>query len=377
MTDDLRKLFPVTKRYVYLNHAAVAPISLPVYERMQEHARDQLEHGIVNYDQWSATVKNTREAAAGLINANRNQIAFAQNTSAGLAMIANGIDWRAGDNIVTAECEFPANLVPWMRIHREYGVEVRMAREREGRLETEEILNLIDGRTRLVTLSFVQYASGYRADLATIGRYCRERDLLFVVDAIQGLGAMALDVEECYVDALSADAHKFLLGTEGCAIFYLSARAMERVKPTLVGWFSLENPDDHGNFAQPYAKSARRFEPGSLNTIGVAGLGAALDLFKEIGMEKIERYLIDLGDYLCEGLSDRGYRVISSRQANEKSAIICCQHAKYSAEFLEQSLSQRQIVTAARAGRLRISPHFYNSRDEIDRLIDCLPTEKP
>jgi cysteine desulfurase/selenocysteine lyase len=374
MTDDLRKLFPVTRRYVYLNHAAVAPISLPVYERMQEHARDQLEHGIVNYDQWSATVKKTREAAAGLINASRNQIAFVQNTSAGLAMIANGIDWRAGDNIVTAACEFPANIVPWMRIHREYGVEVRMAHERDGRLDTEEILNLIDGRTRLVTLSFVQYASGYRADLATIGRYCRERDLLFVVDAIQGLGAMALDVEECYVDALSADAHKFLLGTEGCAIFYVSARAMERVKPTLVGWFSLENPDNHGNFAQPYANSARRFEPGSLNTMGVAGLGAALELFKEIGMEKIEKYLIDLGDYLCKGLSDRGYQVISSRRANETSAIICCRHAKYSAEFLAQSLSQRQIVTAARAGRLRISPHFYNTRDEIDRLIDALPS---
>jgi cysteine desulfurase/selenocysteine lyase len=374
MTDDLRKLFPVTRRYVYLNHAAVAPISLPVYERMQEHARDQLEHGIVNYDQWSATVKKTREAAAGMINASRNQIAFAQNTSAGLAMIANGIDWRAGDNIVTAECEFPANIVPWMRINREYGVEVRMAREREGRLETEEILTLIDGRTRLVTLSFVQYASGFRADLATIGRYCRERDLLFIVDAIQGLGALALDVEECYIDALSADAHKFLLGTEGCAIFYVSARAMERVQPTLVGWFSLENPDNHGNFAQPYANSARRFEPGSLNIMGVAGLGAALELFKEIGMERIEKYLIDLGDYLCEGLSDRGYQVISSRQANEKSAIICCQHANYSAEFLAQSLSQRQIITAARAGRLRISPHFYNTRDEVDRLIESLPS---
>jgi cysteine desulfurase / selenocysteine lyase len=373
MTDDIRKLFPVTERYVYLNHAAVAPISLPVYERVQEQARDQLEHGIVNYDQWSATVKRTREAAAGLINARREQIAFAPNTSAGLAMIANGIDWHAGDNAVTAECEFPANIVPWMRMNREFGVELRMAPEREGRLETEEILGLIDERTRLVTLSFVQYASGFRADLATIGRYCRERDLLFVVDAIQGLGALRLDVEACYIDALSADSHKFLLGTEGCAIFYVSARAMERIKPTLVGWFSLENPDNHGNSAQPYAKSARRYESGSLNALGVAGLGAALDLFKEIGMEKIERYLIDLGDYLCERLSDRGYQVISSRRDGEKSAIICCRHAKYSAEFLAQSLAERQIITAARAGRLRISPHFYNTRGEIDRLIECLP----
>jgi len=373
MTDDLRKLFPVTERYVYLNHAAVAPISLRVYQRMQEHARDQLEHGIVNYDQWSTTIKKTRQSAADLINARREQIAFAQNTSAGLAMIANGIDWHQGDNIVTAKCEFPANIVPWMRIQREYGVELRMAPERDGRLETEEILNLVDEKTRLVTLSFVQYASGFRADLATIGRYCRERDLLFVVDAIQGLGALSLDVEASHIDALAADAHKFLLGTEGCAIFYLSPRAMERIKPTLVGWFSLENPDDHANFAQTYAKSARRYEPGSLNTIGVAGLGAALELFKEVGMEKIESYLIDLGDYLCGRLAERGYQVISSRREREKSAIICCRHAKYSADFLANSLTERQIVTAARAGRLRISPHFYITREEIDRLIVALP----
>ncbi|MCI0661907.1 MAG: aminotransferase class V-fold PLP-dependent enzyme [Acidobacteria bacterium] len=373
MNDDIRKLFPVTERYVYLNHSTVAPISLPVYERMLTQARDQLEHGIVNFKQWLTMVRKTREAAAGLINAKRDQIAFAQNTSAGLAIIANGIDWQAGDNIVTAECEFPANIVPWRRIQREYGVELRLAHERDGRLETEEILSLIDGRTRLVTLSFVQYASGFRADLANIGRYCRERDLLFLVDAIQGLGALRLDVEASYIDALSADAHKYLLGTEGCAIFYVSARALERVKPTLVGWLSLENPENHGDCEQPYAKSARRFEPGSLNTLGLAGLGAALELFQEVGMEKIERYLIDLGDYLSQRLTDHGYQVISSRREGEKSAIICCRHAKYSADFLANSLGERQIVTAARAGRLRISPHFYNTRNEIDRLIECLP----
>jgi selenocysteine lyase/cysteine desulfurase len=288
-------------------------------------------------------------------------------------MIANGIDWQAGDNIVTAKCEFPANIVPWMRINREFGVELRLAHERDGRLETEEILSLIDERTRLVTLSFVQYASGFRADLASIGRYCRERNLLFVVDAIQGLGALNLDVEASYIDALSADSHKFLLGIEGCAIFYLSARAMERIKPTVVGWLSLENPENHGNFEQQFAKTARRFEPGSLNTIGVAGLGAALELFKEIGIDKIEEYLIGLGDYLCGRLADRGYQIISSRREIEKSAIICCRHANYSAEFLANTLGERQIVTAARAGRLRISPHFYNTREEIDRLIECLP----
>ena len=377
MNSEIRKLFPVTQNYVYFNHAAVCPISTPVYERMQRHSRDVMENGAVNYREWLAAIKQTRELAARLINAKPDEIAFAPDTSAGLAMIANGVDWREGDNVVTADCEFPANVVPWMRIKREFGVEVKMARERDCRLETEEILNLIDERTRVVALSFVEFGSGFRNDLAAIGRHCRERDVLFVVDAIQGLGALGLDVEACAIDALSADAHKFLLGPEGVALFYVSRRAMERVKPTLVGWLSVNNPEDYLNYDQPYAPSARRFEAGALNTVGVAGLGAAIELFLQIGLEKIESHLLDLGDYLCERLRerlmDRGYRVASSRRDGEKSAIICLQHEKYSAQELCHLLDDRRIITTARLGRLRISPHFYNTREEIDLLIEALP----
>jgi selenocysteine lyase/cysteine desulfurase len=377
MNSEIRKLFPVTQNYVYLNHAAVCPISFPVYERMQRHTRDVMENGAVHFHDWLAAIKQTRRLAAQLINARPDEIAFAPNTSAGLAMIANGIDWRAGDNIVTADCEFPANVVPWMRIKREFDVEVKMARERDCRLETEEILNLIDEGTRVVALSFVEFGSGFRNDLAVIGRHCRERDVLFVVDAIQGLGALKLDVEDCAIDALSADAHKFLLGPEGVALFYVSRRAMERVKPTLVGWLSVNNPEDYLNFDQPYAPNARRFASGSLNMAGVAGLGAAIELFLQIGVEKIESHLLDLGDYLCERLterlSDSGYRVASSRRNGERSAIICLQHEKYSAQELYHLLNNRRIITAARLGRLRISPHFYNTREEIDRLIEALP----
>jgi cysteine desulfurase/selenocysteine lyase len=377
MNSEIRKLFPVTQNYVYFNHAAVCPISIPVYERMQRHARDVMENGAVHYREWLAAIKQTRERAARLVNAKPDEIAFAPDTSAGLAMIANGVDWREGDNVVTADCEFPANVVPWMRIKREFGVEVKMARERDCRLETEEILNLIDERTRVVALSFVEFGSGFRNDLAAIGRHCRERDVLFVVDAIQGLGAIGLDVEACAIDALSADAHKFLLGPEGVALFYVSRRAMERVKPTLVGWLSVNNPEDYLNYDQPYAPSARRFEAGALNTAGVAGLGAAIELFLQIGLDKIESHLLDLGDYLCERLSerlmDRGYRVASSRRDREKSAIICLQHEKYSAQELCHLLDDRRIITTARLGRLRISPHFYNTREEIDRLIEALP----
>src|SRR5262249_35440469 len=196
-------------------------------------------------------------------------------------------------------------------IKREFGVDVKMARERDCRLETEEILALIDDRTRVVALSFVEFASGFRNDLATIGRYCRERDVLFVVDAIQGLGALKLDVDACSIDALSADAHKFLLRPEGGSLFYVSRRASERVKPTLVGWLAVNNPEDYLNYDQPYAPNAKRFESGALNAAGVAGLAASIELFLQVGAEKIERYLIDLGDYLCQRLAERGYHVAS------------------------------------------------------------------
>ncbi len=288
-------------------------------------------------------------------------------------MIANGLDWHAGDNLVTAACEFPANVIPWLRIAREHGVEVRFAQEHNGRLETEEILSLIDERTRAVTLSFVEFASGFRNDLVTIGRHCRVRDILFVVDAIQGLGALRLDVQAACIDALSADAHKFLLGPEGVALFYVSRRAMERVNPTLVGWLSVERPFDMDNFNQPWAPNAQRFEPGALNTAGVRGLGAAVDLFLQVGLERIENHLLELGAYLCERLQERDYRIVSSRRPGEASAIIACRHERYTAEQLYQQLDAQRIITTARLGRLRISPHFYNTKDDLDRLIEHLP----
>src|SRR5262249_836076 len=216
------------------------------------------------------------------------------------------------------------------------------------------------------------FASGFRNDLATIGRFCREQDVLFVVDGIQGLGALNLDVEACSIDALSADAHKFLLGPDGVALFYVSRRAMERIKPTVVGWLSVKDPEDYFNFDQPYAATAKRYESGALNTAGVMGLGAAIELFARVGIETIERYLLELGDYLCERLREKGYRVISSRRDGEKSAVICCQHDNYSAHQLYEHLNRYRIITTPRLGRLRISPHFYNTREEIDRLVEAL-----
>jgi selenocysteine lyase/cysteine desulfurase len=222
-------------------------------------------------------------------------------------------------------------------------------------------------------MSWVQFASGFRSDLARIGKFCRERDIIFVVDAIQALGGLKLDVERDYVDAFAADAHKYLLGPEGATLLYVSDRVIGRIEPTVVGWTSVKNYEQYVDYKLDYRDGAGRFECGTLNTAGVYGLGAAIDLFLEIGPEKIEAYLLGLSDYLAGRLTAKGYDVINSRKPGETSAIVTCRHERHSASELYRQLRSKNVITAPRLNRLRISPHFYNTREEVDALIDALP----
>jgi selenocysteine lyase/cysteine desulfurase len=264
-----------------------------------------------------------------------------------------------------------------MRLGEERGLKMKLAPERDGRIDPTELLSLVDDRTRVASISWVQFASGFRLDLARIGKFCRERGVFFMVDAIQGLGALKLDVERDFVDAFAADAHKYLLGPEGAALLYISDRVIDRVKPTVVGWSSMKDFEQfsHGAFDYKlnYRDGALRFECGSLNTVGVYGLGAAIDLFLEVGPEVIEEHILGLSDYLAERLTGKGYEVVGSRNPGETSAIVSCTHEKHSAGDLYRVLRSKNIVTSPRMKRLRIAPHFYNTREEIDALINALP----
>ena len=371
--QEYRSFFPITEQYVYLNHASVSPLSYLARDSMSTMLDGVARHGARKAEEWDRIQTSTRLAAAKLVNAEARQIAFVRNTSEALSIVANGIDWKLGDNVVSPAVEFPANVYPWARISTAYGVQLRLQPEIGGRIEMEDLLSLVDERTRVVTVSWVQFASGQRLDIRRIGQFCREREILFVVDAVQGLGAFELDVIRDYVDVFASAAHKFLLGPKGIALLYLSDWALERVHPTVIGWTAVENYRDYLTHDLTLRDGAVRFEGGSLNEVGICGLGAAIELLLRAGPQRIEQYLLALRLDLIERLSERGYRIVSPGQLGDASAIIVCCHPDFPADRVCSQLDSQNIITSARLGRLRIAPHFYNTVADVEALIDALP----
>jgi selenocysteine lyase/cysteine desulfurase len=373
--DKWRTEFPVTKSYIYMNHAGVAPLSNRVRNAMIGFVEDATVNGAVNVESWVETIERCRSVAAQLINADATEIAFMKNTTQGILIAANGIDWRAGDNVVTTAVEFPANVYPWWSLKERYGVETRMVPEREGRIYFEDIVAAIDERTRVVTISHVEFASGFRNDIKAIGEMCRERDIWFVVDAIQSLGAIEVDVKSSHVDILAADGHKWLLAPEGAAIFYCADDKRERLINTNVGWASVVNPRDFLNYDLTQKPDATRFEEGSYNSIGLYGLKAAIELLLEVGISNIENYILELTAGLIKGLESEGYRVITPKSDSERAGIVVFESDQHTPTELYEMLHDQNIVTAERGSGIRVSPHFYNTESEIVDLLEALPEQ--
>ncbi len=373
MNPELRSLFPITRSFNYLNHAAVSPPPTPTIAAVESQLRDVNANGSLHYREWVATKERARQLVATMIGARPEQLAFMRNTSDGLSSVANGLRWQPGDNLVTFNNEFPSNVYPWLRLRDTLGVEIRVCEERNGRIDLNELIDLIDARTRVVAISHVQYASGFRADLERIGQAARRHDALLVVDVIQSLGVIPINVQDELIDVAAAAGHKWLLTPEGVGLLYLSDRARERIEPTLVGWVSVLDPEDYNNFSQEWNKGTLAWESGTAPSSLFYGLEASLGLLTETGVARIEEYLAELTDHLCGRLANT-YEVVSSRAPGEKSQIVCIRHKNdLSPMSLYAHLRDRQIVTAPRGDRLRISPHLYNTFEEIDALVDSLP----
>jgi cysteine desulfurase/selenocysteine lyase len=370
--DDCRELFPVTGEYNFQDHAAVAPLSKPAADAMRACIDNYLTFA-GRTGQWYKHMENVRRVAARFVNAQPEEIAFVKNTSEGLCFVANGLNWNTGDNVVTTGVEFPANIYPWMNL-RARGVSVRMVPEEDGRVPLERVMELVDGRTRLVTISAVQYASGYRTDLVALGNFCKEKGIFLCVDAIQALGVLPVDVQKMNIDFLSADGHKWLLGPEGAGIFFCRSELLAHLRPSTVGWLCMKNAEDFGHYQFEFRDDARRFDSGAYNVAGICGLGASLELLDSIGMDKISEKVLRLTDQLAVGVREKGYRVISSRRPREKSGIVSFFSDRHDPTAIREHLrSEYRIVIAVRDRRLRASPHFYNTPDEIQQLIDVLP----
>lgn len=382
LTHDYAELFPILRRMVFLNHAGVAPLSKPAADALRVYA-EQAETTTYVESGWYKRVGEVRKLAARLINARGpHEIAFVPNTSFGIASVAKGIDWQEGDSVVITDVEFPANRYPWEDIARRHQVElIEVKQLSDGRIDVEDVCDAINDRTRIVAISHVQYASGHRIDLKPIADEVHKlpyRPGYLCVDAIQSVGVLPVDVQAMGIDFLSADGHKWMLGPEGCGIFYCHEELIPQVHPNVVGWMGMVNATDYGNYDYRFLEDARRFEPGCWNVPGILSLGASLELLLSTGVEGIWRRVEALTTRLCEGVTKKGYRVVTPRRyADERSGIVIFEPVPGSGKpapvEIVRSLQHRDIVLVVREGRLRAAPHFYNTLEQMDRVIEALP----
>jgi selenocysteine lyase/cysteine desulfurase len=374
LNEKIRGLFPATKKHTYLNSAAVSPLPTVSIDAVIKQLNDVSENGSLNYSEWVDTKNRARKILAGMLNVRSEQVAFTRNTSDGFATVANGLTWNKGDNIVSFEREFPANFYPWRRVRDKFGAELRLSSEKDGCIDLAELISLIDKNTKLVSISAVQFASGFRADLERIGEAARKVDALFAVDMIQALGTTPFDLPAQMVDIACSASHKWLCSPEGCGIIYLSDRARERVEPTLVGWISVGNPWDFLDTEQDYKPNALAWESGTGTASLFYGLEQSLKLLNEAGAENIRSYLENLTDFLCETVPSDKYKVVSSRKRKEKSQIVCIEplNGLTSDEIFKQ-LESKNIVVSSRNNKLRIAPHFFNNQADIEFLVENLP----
>ncbi len=363
-----RQEFPITEKWTYLNHAAVGPLSRRVVQAIERllHARQE---GELDLEEWERTREGTRALAARLLNATPEEIAFAGATGDGLDIAASILPLQPGDNVILCDVEFPANVYPWLHLERK-GVEVRIVPHDGGGLTPERLAATMDRRTRVVTVSSVQFLSGFCADLPALSRLCKENGTFFVVDAIQSLGAVPLDVRAAGVDILAANGAKWLMAPIGTSILYVRRELARELPPSRGYYVAYTPPEPYLEYSRQLRDDARRFEVNSPNVIGIYGLRAALSLLLEVGIERIHERILDLTDRLIAGLDALGIEMLTPRRRERRAGIVTIRTEDPAGDLAR--LKEAGVVIALREGYLRISPHFYNTPAEIDRLLELL-----
>lgn len=367
----LRDAMPVTRKWVYLDHAAVAPLPQPALDALQRWSLDAGENGDVHWPCWAARVEQVRQRAAGLLHADASEVAFVANTTHGISCVAEGFPWQVGDNVVTVEHEFPSNIYPWRHL-RDRGVEVRCVAPRGDRIELDDLAAACDARTRVLAISWIQYAAGWRICLDDVCDLAHSRGVLVMLDAIQGLGLFPLDVRQTPIDFLAADGHKWQLGPEGAGLLYVRAEHLERLRPWGVGWHSVPHPYDFSRVQTGWRPDAARWEGGSSNMAGLHALGASLDLLADCGLTHRTSPLavaaLEFAGAADQFLRSRGAEVRGARDPAHRSSIVSFRWGERDLPALRRRLLDERIVVSVRGDWLRISPHGYNDAEDLDRF---------
>lgn len=367
-----RSFFPIVDRGIYLDHAATAPLSTRVVEALERYAQEASRQAGFGRAAQEREIGRARERVAALLGASPAEVAFVRNTTQGLGLVAAGLDWQPGDRVVTCDLEYPSNVLPWKNLARR-GVEMEILPTDGCRLAPEAVdAALRHPAVRLLALSSVEFASGFRQDLVRLGALCRERGVLFCVDAIQSLGCLPLDVRACGIDFLASGGTKWLLSAAGCGVFYAAGTVRSRLAPWVVGPRSVTDSDDDPRYPLRLREDAQRFEESKPNVPGAYALGAAVNLLLELGVTNVAAHVLALTDRLLAGLDALGARISSPREPEARSGIVSFALGDEPPEQTAARLRERSILVSVRRGGVRVSPHFYNTPEEIDALLAAL-----
>jgi len=368
--EKYRQFFPITKKYIYLDHSATSPISTRALAAIDRYLLERSELIGNNWEQVLEQSLTLRQLIGQLINADAGRIAFVPNTNTGVNIVASGLVWQAGDEILMPEMEFPSNVYPYLNLER-FGVKVRTLPAPHGGLEADTLIRAITPRTKLLALSFVEFLSGYKHDLKTLGQICKDHGILFIVDGIQGTGVIPMDVREYQIDALANGGHKWLMWSQGFGFLYVSKALQEKLTPAYGGWVGVENPDEFLQYPQELSRDARRYETGGYSSIGISVAIESLQMFFEIGIENIYEHLKFLIGILIDGLKEQGYRLFTNEALECRSGIVTfypCDKSKSLDLF--HYFKKHHVMLSLRENMLRISPHIYTTVGDLDRVLE-------
>jgi len=366
--DDSRKLFPhINDGIIFFNNASTGPLCRPVIEAMELYITENSRTDIDGFKSFLTKEKNSKNLISEMINTVPERIAFVDNTSNGINILAQGINWKKGDRILLNDLEFPANVYPFMNLGKE-GVKVDFVKSKGGIVTAEDLIEHIKPETKLISVSQVQFLTGYRIDIEKLGNECKKRGIIFSVDAIQAIGAINPDVKKCNIDFLSSGTQKWMCGLQGLGFIYLSEEFQKKLQQKFVGWKSVKNAWNILDYELILRDDASKFQNGTISEIGVYAINAALNLLKEIGYKNIEKKILNNAEYLIKRLQDIGLTPLLANYVNKnRSGIVTCK--VNNTEKLHDELLNKKIHTAVREGHIRFSPHFYNNHEDIDKVV--------